>query len=57
MYAQFCLTLCNTICCSPLGSFFHGTFQARILEPVGISCSGGIFLTQGLILHLLHLLH
>ena len=32
-------------------------FQARILGPVAISYSRGIFLTQGSNSHLLHLLH
>ena len=40
--------------CSPPGSSVHGIFQARILEGVAISFSGGIFLTQGLNLALLH---
>ena len=29
---QLCLTLCDTIDCSPPGSSVHGTLQARILE-------------------------
>ena len=35
MYAkslQSCLTLCNPMDCSPLGSSVHGILQARILE-------------------------
>ena len=40
--------------CSPPGSSVHGILQARMLEWVAISSSGGIFLTQGLILLLLH---
>ena len=47
LIAQLCLTLCNPIDCSPLGSSVHGVFQARILEWVAISFSMGIFLTQG----------
>ena len=43
--------------CSPSGSSVHGTLQARILEWVTISFSRGIFLTQGLNPHLLHVLH
>ena len=35
----------------------HGILQARILEWVAISFSGGIFLTQGSNTHLLHLQH
>ena len=30
--AQSCMTLCNTIDCSPSGSSVHGISQARILE-------------------------
>ena len=39
--AQLCLTLCNPVDCSPLGSSVHGIFQAKILEWVAISCSRG----------------
>ena len=46
LIAQLCLTVCNPIDCSPLGSSVHGVFQARILEWVAISFSMGIFLTQ-----------
>ena len=45
--AQSCLTLCNPVDSSPLGSCIHGILQARILEWVAISLSRGIFLTQG----------
>ena len=45
--AQWCLTLCNSIDCSPPGHSVHGIFQARILEGVSISFSWGIFPTQG----------
>ena len=34
-----CLTLCNTMDCSPPGSSDHGIFQARILEWAAISTS------------------
>ena len=37
--AQSCPILCNPRHCSPLGSFVHGIFQARILEWVAISSS------------------
>ena len=37
--AQSCPTLCNPMDCSPLGSFVHGIFQARIMEWVAISSS------------------
>ena len=39
--AQSCLTLCNPVDCSPLGSSVHGILQARILEWVAISFSRG----------------
>ena len=34
---QLCLTLCNPMDCSPLGSSVHGILQARILEWVPCS--------------------
>ena len=37
--AQLCLTVCDTMGCSPPGSFVHGISQARILEWVAISFS------------------
>ena len=37
--AQSCLTLCDPVDCSPLGSFIHGILQARIVEWVAISFS------------------
>ena len=40
--------------CSPSTSSAHGILQVRILEWVAIPFSGGIFLTQGLNLGLLH---
>ena len=39
------------------GSSICGIFQARVLEWVTIPMGYGIFLTQGLNPHLLHLLH
>ena len=39
--AQSCLTLCDPMDCSPLGSSVHGIFLARILERVAISFSRG----------------
>ena len=36
---QSCLTLCNSMDCSPLGSTVHGILQARILGHVAISSS------------------
>ena len=38
---QSCLTLCDPMDCSPLGSSVHGIFQTRILEWVAISYSKG----------------
>ena len=39
--AQSCLTLCDPMDCSLLGSSVHGIFQARVLEWVAISFSMG----------------
>ena len=39
--SQSCLTLCDPMNCSPPGSSVHGISQARILEWVAISFSGG----------------
>ena len=36
LVAQSCLTLCNSMDCSPPGSSIHGILQARILEWVAI---------------------
>ena len=36
-----CLTLCNLVDCSPLGSSIHGIFQSRILGWAAISFSRG----------------
>ena len=41
VYAQ-CLILCNLLDCSPPGSSIHGILQAKILEWVAISYSGGL---------------
>ena len=54
--AQLCLTVCDSMVCSPPGSFVHGILQVRVLEWVAISSSGGIFPTQGSNLRLLCLL-
>ena len=40
--AQSCLTLCDPMDCSLLGSSFYGIFQARVLEWVAISFSGDL---------------
>ena len=45
--AKSCLTLCDPIDCSPLGSFVHGILQ---VENTGVGCHAllqGIFPTQG----------
>ena len=45
MYTQLlqsCLTLCNPIDYSPLGSSVHGIFQPKTLEWVAISSSRGL---------------
>ena len=39
--AQACLTLCDSMDCSPTSSSVHGTFQARILEWVAMPSSRG----------------
>ena len=39
--AQSCLTLCDPIDCSLLGSSIHRIFQARVLEWAAISFSRG----------------
>ena len=41
LVAQLCLTLCDTMDCSPPGSSVHGILQARILEWVAIPFSRG----------------
>ena len=41
MCAQSCLTLCDSVDCSPPGSSVHGILQARILDWVAMSCSRG----------------
>ena len=53
--AESCLTLCNSMDCSPPGSSVLGIFQARILEWVALL--QGIFLTQGSNPCHLYLLH
>ena len=45
--AESCLTLCNSMDCSPPGSSVLGIFQARILEWPSSALLQGIFLTQG----------
>ena len=55
--AQLHPTLCYSMDCMLPGSSVHGIFQARILELGCHFLLQGIFLTWGLNLHLLHLLH
>ena len=45
--AQYYLTLCDPMDCSPPGSSVHEIAQARILEWVAIPFSRGVFLSQG----------
>ena len=52
---QLCPVLCNPMDCSPSGSSVHGILRPRTLERVALL--QGIFLTQGLNLCLLFLLH
>ena len=52
--AQSCPTLYDPMDCSLPGPSVHGIFQAKILEWSGLPFpTAGIFLTQGLKLHLL----
>ena len=39
LVAQLCLTLCDSMNCSPPGSSVHGILQARILEWVAMPSS------------------
>ena len=57
MYVLHCVGICKSMDYSRPGSSVHGILQARILKRVAIFYSRGIFPTQGLNLHLLHLLH
>ena len=56
LVAQLCLTLCDTMDCSPPGSSVPGILQARILEWVAMPSSMGLSRPrdQNHILHLLH---
>ena len=53
--SQSCLTLCDPIDCSPLGSSVHEIFQVWNTGAGCHFCLQGIFPTQGLNLCLLHL--
>ena len=52
-----CVWLCYPMDCDPPGSSVHGILQVRILEWVAMPFLQGIFPTQGLNPHFLHLLH
>ena len=43
LFTKLCLTLCDPMDCSPLGSSVLGILQARILEWVAIPSSMGSF--------------
>jgi len=45
--AELCLTLSDPMVYSPLGSFIHGIFQARVLEWGAIAFSGNKEWGQG----------
>ena len=57
LITQSCSTVCNPMNWGPPGSSVRGTLQARILEWIAMPSSRGVFLTQGLNLCLLHVLH
>ena len=54
---QSCLTLCNPMDCSPLGSSVHGNFPGKNTGLGWHALLQGIFLTQGSNPRLLCLLH
>ena len=54
---QSCLTLCDPMDCSPLGSSVHGILQGKNIEVGCHFLLQGIFLTQGSNMCLLYLLH
>ena len=47
LVAPSCLTLCDSMDCSPPGSSVYGILQARILEWVAIAFSRRIFPNEG----------
>ena len=57
VHAQSCLTLCDPMDYSPLGSSVHGIFPGKNTRVGCHFLLQGIFPTQGLNPHLLHLLH
>ena len=52
--ASSCLTLCNLLDCSPLGSSFHGISRRKFWSGLPFPSPGFIFPTQGSNLSLLH---
>ena len=54
LVTQLCLTLWDSMDCSPLGSPVHGLLQVRILGGLTLPSPGEIFPTLGLNLGLLH---
>ena len=54
LVTQSCLSLCDPMDYSLLGSSVHGHFQAKLLEWISHSLLQGVFLTQGSNLGLLH---
>ena len=48
LVTQSCLTLCDPVDCSPLGSSVHGILQTRILEWVAMPSSRGSSQPSGL---------
>ena len=54
LVTQSCLSLCDPMDYSLLGSSVHGHFQAKLLEWISHSLLQGILLIQGSNLGLLH---
>ena len=54
LVAQSCLTVCDTMDCSPFGSSVHGILHGKNTGVGGHSLLQGIFLTQESNLGLLH---
>ena len=47
LVTQSCPTHCNSMACSPPGSYIYGILQARVLERVPVPFLRGIIATQG----------
>ena len=54
LVVQWCLTLCNSMGCSPQSSSVHGILQAKNTGVRSLSLLQGFFLTQRVNLNLLH---